>query len=91
MVALTAVSLKTYLISLWNRVLAFQRKIDVTIMQDLAIESHCMLSGAFITLCGVCMAIVLLVAIGFALDKVDIEHGSNQIFEEILMPLYKLK
>ena len=44
------------------------------IMQDLSIEGRCVLSGAFMTLCRVCMAIVLLVAIGFALDEVDIEY-----------------
>ena len=65
---------RTYLISLWNWVLSFQRKIEGAIMQDLAIESHCVLSGAFMTLCGVCMAVVLLVTIGFAFNKVDIEY-----------------
>ena len=74
MVAFMAAGVKTYLINLWNWVLSFQRKIDGTIMQDLAIESHCMLSGTFMTLCGVCMVVVLLVAIGFALDRVDIEY-----------------
>ena len=74
MVAFTAAGVRTYLISLWNQVLSFQRKIDGTIMQDLAIESCCVLSGAFMTLYGVCMAVVLLVAIGFALDEVDIDY-----------------
>ena len=45
-------------------------------MQDLSIESRCILSGAFMTLCSVCMAIVLLVAIGFALDEVNIEYAT---------------
>ena len=43
-------------------------------MQDLEIESHCVLSGMFMMLCGVCMAIVLLITTGFALDEVDIEY-----------------
>ena len=46
-------------------------------MQDLSIESHCVLSGTFMTLCGVCMAIVLLVAIGFTLDEIDIEYAAR--------------
>ena len=74
MVKFTAAGVKTFVISLWDRVLSFQRKIDRTIMQDLAIKSHCVLSSVFMTLCGVCMAIVLLVAIGFAFDEVDIEY-----------------
>ena len=74
-----AAGVRTYLISLWNRVLSFQRKIDGTIMQDLAIESHCMLSSTFMTLCAVCMAVVLLVAIGFALDEVDIEYAARAV------------
>ena len=38
-----------------------------------------MLSGVFMTLCGVCMAIVLLIAIGFALDEVDIEYAAHAL------------
>ena len=49
-------------------------RIDDCIMQDLSIEGRCILSGAFMTLCRVCMVIVLLIAIGFALDEVDIEY-----------------
>ena len=40
-------------------------------MQDLEIEGKCVLSGIFMTLFGVCMAIVLLIAIGFAIDEFD--------------------
>ena len=46
------------------------------------------------TLCGVCMAVVLLVAIGFALDEVDIDYTAwavAKFLKKILMPLYKLK
>ena len=43
-------------------------------MQDLEIKGRCVLSSIFMILFGVCMATVLLVAIGFALDKFDIEY-----------------
>ena len=43
-------------------------------MQDLTIESRCVLNGTFMMLCGVSMAIVLHIAIGFALDEIDIEY-----------------
>ena len=60
--------------------------IDNFIMQDLSIEGRCMLSGAFMMLCRVCMAIVLLIAIGFTLDEVDIEYAARAlaIFVEVL-------
>ena len=48
-------------------------------MQDLEIEGRCVLSSTFMMLCRVCMAIVLLVAIGFALDEVDIEHTTRAL------------
>ena len=48
-------------------------------MQDLEIESHCVLSGMFMTLCRVCKAIIYLIAIGFALDKVDIEYTARAV------------
>ena len=48
-------------------------------MQDLAIESHRVLSGTFMMLCRVCMTIVLLVVIGFALDEIDIEYVAQAL------------
>ena len=48
-------------------------------MQDLDIESHCVLSGMFMTICRVCMATVLLITIGFALDEVDIEYTTTAV------------
>ena len=49
------------------------------IMQDLSIKSRHILSGAFMTLCGVCMAIVLLVEISFALDEIDIKYATHAL------------
>ena len=46
-------------------------------MQNLEIEGRCVLSGIFMTLFGVCMATVLLIAIGFALDEFDIESAAR--------------
>ena len=43
-------------------------------MQDLEIEGQCILSGVFMTLFGICMAMVLLIAIRFALEEFDIEY-----------------
>ena len=48
-------------------------------MQDLEIEGHCVLSGIFMTLFGICMAMALLVAIGFALNKFDIEYVARAL------------
>ena len=67
---------KNLLGALWDGSKQQVHRIDNFIMQDLSIEGRCTLSGAFMTLCRVCMAIVLLVAIGFALDEVDIEYAA---------------
>ena len=56
-----------------------QQVIDRKVMQDLEIEGRCVLSGVFMTLFGVCMATVLLVAIGFALDQFDIEYVARAL------------
>ena len=79
MVVFMAGNVRNLLAKLWDKILWLQNELDNRVMQDLEIEGHCVLSGAFMTLCGVCMAIVLLVAIGFALDEVDIEHTSRAL------------
>ena len=65
--------------TLWDDSKKHVCQIDNFIMQDLSIEGRCVLSGAFMTLCRVCMAIVLLIAIGFALDEVDIEYAAHAL------------
>ena len=65
--------------TLWSTSKQQVCRIDGWIMQDLSIEDRCVLSGAFMTLCGMCMAIVLLVAVGFALDEVDIEYTARAL------------
>ena len=79
MVKVKAKSTKDFWGTLWDASKQQVRRIDGWIMQDLAIEGRCVLSGAFMTLCGVCMAIVLLVAIGFALDEIDIEYAARAL------------
>ena len=65
--------------TLWDDSKKYIHWIDNFIMQDLSIGGRCVLSGAFMTLCGVCMAIVLLIAIGFTLDEVDIEYAAHAL------------
>ena len=48
-------------------------------MQDLEIEGRCSLGGIFMTLFGVCMVMVLLKTIGFALDEFDIEYAARAV------------
>ena len=79
MVYYQARHVKNFLATLWAAIRRQGLRIDNIIMQDLAIETRCVLSGAFMTLFGVCMAIVLLVAIGFALDEIDIEYAARAL------------
>ena len=79
MVVFTAVNVRNHLAKLWDKILWLQHELDNRVMQDLEIEGHCVLSGTFMILCRVCMAIVLLVTIGFALDEVDIEHAAQAL------------
>ena len=44
-------------------------------MQDIEWEHHCVLSSVFLTLFGICALCVVLVAILFALDEVDMERA----------------
>ena len=44
-------------------------------MQDIEWEHHCVMSGMFLTLFGVCTLCVVLIAIMFALDKFDTERA----------------
>ena len=76
MVVIKAAIVSNFLVNLWAKIHLYQCRVNDFVMQDLSIESCCALSGAFMTLCGVCMAIVLLLAIGFALDKIDIEYAT---------------
>ena len=76
MVAIKAAIVSNFLVNLWAKIHLYQHQFDDFVMQDLSIESRCVLSRAFMTLCGVCMAIVLLVARAFALDKIDIEYAT---------------
>ena len=79
MVKLQAKSGKNLWGTLWATSKQQVHRIDEYIMQDLSIEGRCILSGAFMTLCGVCMAIVLLVAVRFALDEVDMEYTARAL------------
>ena len=79
MVAFKVAIIRTYLVSLLTKLWSYKHRVNDFIMQDLSIESCCVLSSAFMTLCGVCMAIVLLVAIGFALDEIDIEYAARAL------------
>ena len=79
MVVFTAINVRNHLAKLWDKILWLQQEFGNRVIQDLEIEGHCVLSGAFMMLCRVCMAIVLLVAIGFALDEVDIEHATRAL------------
>ena len=79
MVKTKAKVLKGWLTNLWTNSWWYLHHLDNLIMQDLSIESRCVLSGTFMTLCGVCMAKVLLVAIGFALDEIDIEYTAHAL------------
>ena len=74
MVNLKTRSGKNLLGALWDGSKQQVHRIDNLIIQELSIEGRCILNGAFMTLCRVCLAIVLLVAMGFALDEVDIEY-----------------
>ena len=69
-------SVKTDLARIWGKLVNLQQVFDRKMMQDLEIESCCVLSSIFMMLCRVCMAIVLLITIGFALDEVDIEDAT---------------
>ena len=65
---------------IWDSLVYYQHVLDCKVMQDLEIEGHCVLSGVFMTLFGTCVAMVLLMAISFALDEFDIEctaHAST--------------
>ena len=79
MVYYQAGQVKNFLATLWAAICRQGHRIDNIIMQDLAIETRCVLSGTFMTLFRVCMAIVLLVAIGFALDEIDIEYAARAL------------
>ena len=51
------------------------RPLDRQVMQDIEWEHHCVLSSMFLTLFGVCALCVVLVAILFTLDEVDMERA----------------
>ena len=70
---------KTDLVRIWSRLVDLQRVFDREVIQDLEIESFCVLSSIFMMLCRVCMAIVLLITIGFALDEVDIKYAARVV------------
>ena len=74
MVVVMCKTVRTDLKKIWDNVVYYQRLLDRKGMQDLEIEGCCILSGIFMTLFGVCMTMVLLKAIGFALDEFDIEY-----------------
>ena len=63
---------------IWDNLVYYQRVIDQKVMQDLKIEGCCVLSSVFMTLFGVCMAMALLIAIGFALDEFDIKYAARE-------------
>ena len=52
-------SVKTDLARIWGRLVDLQHVFDRKVMQDLEIESRCVLSSMFMMLCRVCMVIVL--------------------------------
>ena len=76
MVVVTSDNAKTDLVKIWDKLVSIQRAIDRKVMQDLEIQSHCILRSVFMILCRVCMAIVLLTIIGFALDEIDIKYAA---------------
>ena len=79
MVVFTCDNVKTDLAKIWNKLVNIQQAFDRKVMQDLEIQSCCVLSSIFMMLCGVCMAMVLLIAIGFALDEVDIKYAAQVV------------
>ena len=79
MVAIKATIVQNFLVDLLANIHSYLCQFDEFIMQYLSIESCCVLSRAFMTLCGVCMAIILLVAMGFALDEIDIEYAARAL------------
>ena len=59
--------------NLWDKVFSFFWALDTKIMEDIEWEHRCILSGVFLTLFGVCACLVLLMAIMFTLDEMDME------------------
>ena len=47
---------------------------DKRIMQDLEWQGHCAISGAFVTLFGICCWLVVMMAILYAFDEQDMEN-----------------
>ena len=64
---------------IWDSLVNYQHVLDCKVMQDLEIEGHRVLSGVFMTLFGIYMAMVLLIATGFALDEFDIEYKAHAL------------
>ena len=74
MVVVTCKTVRNDLRKIWDNLVYYQRLIDCKVMQDLEIKGHYILSSIFKILFGVCMVMVLLIAIGFALDEFNIEY-----------------
>ena len=59
---------------LWNQISRFLIRTDRQIMQNLEWQGHCAISGAFVTLFGICCWLVVMMAILYALDEQDMEN-----------------
>ena len=49
--------------------------LDRCIMQDMEWKHHCVMSGLFLTLFGICTLCVIMIVILFALDEFDTERA----------------
>ena len=69
----------TLLLRLYRTATHYFHRLDRQIMDDIEWEHHCVLSGVFLMLFGVCTLCVILVAILFTLDKLDTERAVQAI------------
>ena len=68
-----------FLLTLYRTATHYFCRLDRQIMDDIEWEHCCVLSGVFLTLFGVCVLCVVLVAILFALDELDMERAVQAI------------
>ena len=59
---------------LGNHIFHFLLQMDRQIMQDLEWQGCCAISGAYMTLFGICCWIMVMLAILYALDEQDMEN-----------------